>query len=96
MKMPEDIRYSGSTCSCVVVFGKRLYVANLGDSRAILVKKGNDTSLPIEEDCVPYQITVDHNLLDERERERIIENGGKIDNYRDKHGNAMGPERVWL
>jgi serine/threonine protein phosphatase PrpC len=38
-EMIEDGRYSGCTCTCVLIFGKQLYVANLGDSRQVLIKK---------------------------------------------------------
>ena len=37
-KMAEDIRYSGCTCTIVLLFGSKMYVANLGDSRIILVR----------------------------------------------------------
>lgn len=33
-----DTRFSGSTCVSTTVSGKRLVVANVGDSRAILVR----------------------------------------------------------
>jgi len=94
--MPEDIRYSGSTCTSVLMVGKRLYVANLGDSRIILLKQGHNKDLPIEEDIEVKQISKDHNLKDDEERARVIKEGGRIDFYRDKFGNQLGPPRVWL
>jgi len=36
--MVSDVRMSGSTCVSVLSFGRRLFVANVGDSRAILIK----------------------------------------------------------
>lgn len=36
--MIEDARYSGTTCTSVLMFGNKLYVANIGDSRTILVR----------------------------------------------------------
>lgn len=34
-----DVRYSGSTCISVLTFGTKLYIANVGDSRAILISE---------------------------------------------------------
>ena len=36
-EMIEDSRYSGCTCTCALIFGKYLYVSNLGDSRIVMV-----------------------------------------------------------
>jgi len=49
--MAEDIRYSGSTITCVLMFGKRLYIANLGDSRTILIREGRKKNVPYNENC---------------------------------------------
>lgn len=38
----------------------------------------------------------DHKPDDKLEAEVIISSGGRIDSYRDLHGNALGPLRVWL
>jgi serine/threonine protein phosphatase PrpC len=35
-----DVRFSGSTCVSVLTFGRKIYVANVGDSRSILVRQG--------------------------------------------------------
>ena len=36
--MVTDVRFSGSTCVSLLTFGRKIYVANVGDSRAILIK----------------------------------------------------------
>jgi serine/threonine protein phosphatase PrpC len=36
---PLDIRFSGSTCVSVLTLGQKLFCANVGDSRGIIVKK---------------------------------------------------------
>lgn len=37
-KAVSDVRFSGSTCVSILTYGRRVYVANVGDSRAILIK----------------------------------------------------------
>ena len=39
--MVTDVRFSGSTCVSVLTFGRKIYVSNVGDSRAILIKAPN-------------------------------------------------------
>ena len=36
--MVSDVRMSGSTCVSVLCFGRRIFIANVGDSRTILIK----------------------------------------------------------
>ena len=38
-KMVSDVRFSGSTCTSILTYGKRVYIANVGDSRTILIKQ---------------------------------------------------------
>ena len=38
----SDVRFSGSTCVGVLTYGRKLFIANVGDSRAILVKFQNE------------------------------------------------------
>ena len=41
--MGTDVRFSGSTCVSLLTYGRQLYMGNVGDSRAILIKqKGED------------------------------------------------------
>jgi len=43
--MPQDTRYSGSTCVSVMTMGRKLFIANVGDSRGIIIKSNpNSTS----------------------------------------------------
>ena len=35
--MPQDTRYSGSTCVSVMTIGRKLFMANVGDSRGIVI-----------------------------------------------------------
>lgn len=40
-----DIRFSGSTCVTVMTLGQKLFCSNVGDSRAIVVKKTVDGNM---------------------------------------------------
>ena len=33
-----DVRFSGSTCVSVMTYARHLYIANVGDSRAIIAR----------------------------------------------------------
>lgn len=59
-------RDDGSTASTAVLIGKRLYVANVGDSRAVISKTGK--AIPLSDDQKP-------NRSDERKR---IEDAGGV------------------
>lgn len=53
--MVNDVRFSGSTCVSVLTYGKKVYVANVGDSRAIVIRHKPDGVLcyPISRDHKP-------------------------------------------
>ena len=40
-KMVSDVRFSGSTCTSIITYGRKLYIANVGDSRTILIRANN-------------------------------------------------------
>lgn len=91
-QLPHDVRFSGSTCVSLLTFGQKLFVANVGDSRAILIsaKEGN------EEDFTVRALTRDHKPDEPDESKRILAANGRVDSYRDSVGNKVGPDRVWL
>ena len=37
-KMVSDVRFSGSTCTSIITYGRKVYCANVGDSRTILIR----------------------------------------------------------
>ncbi len=41
-------------------------------------------------------LSIDHKPDNPSEADVIINSGGRIDTYRDVHGNSLGPLRVWL
>ena len=74
------MRFSGSTCVSVLTYGRKLFVANVGDSRAILIRSnpgGTNTG------CTAIALSRDHKPDDPDEAKVIAANNGRIDSYRD-------------
>ena len=102
--------FSGTTIVTVMVQGNKLVTANAGDSRAVIgalkdfnydLKDKNIESkaLSVEENdkiWVAKQITRDHKPDDEDEKERILKQNGRIESYKGRYGENVGPARVWL
>jgi serine/threonine protein phosphatase PrpC len=65
----KGIDSSGSCAIVIVVIEKRVYIANVGDSRAILSSKNGSKF---------YALSRDHRPGDEKEYKRILDAGGKI------------------
>ena len=78
-----DANFSGTTCVMVFQVGERILCANVGDSRAIIVK--GDKAIPL---------SIDQKPDDPEESKRIKENGGEISQY-EEDGEKSGPFRVW-
>ena len=91
--MVSDVRFSGSTCVSVLTYGRKLFVANVGDSRAILIRANPGGA---NAGCTAIALSRDHKPDDKDEAAVIIANNGRIDSYRDQLGNQIGPMRVWL
>ena len=58
---PEPDQMMATTCVAAVVQGNALYVANVGDSRAYIVRNGQ-----------PQQISLDHSVVAQQLREGVI------------------------
>lgn len=43
-KMVSDVRFSGSTCTSMITYGRKVYCANVGDSRTILIRAAPDSA----------------------------------------------------
>jgi len=82
-----DANFSGTTCVMVFQIGEKIICANVGDSRAIIVKTKNN-----ELDIQP--LSIDQKPDDPEESKRIIENGGEISQF-EEDGEKSGPFRVW-
>ena len=83
-KADIDANFSGTTCVMVFQVGEKILCANVGDSRAILVKDNNK--------IIP--LSIDQKPNDPEESKRIKENGGEISQY-EEDGEKSGPYRVW-
>ena len=79
-----DANFSGTTCVMVMQIGEKLLCANVGDSRAIMVKENNK--------IIP--LSIDQKPDDPEESKRITENGGEISQF-EEDGEKSGPFRVW-
>ena len=78
-----DANFSGTTCVMVFQVGEKIICANVGDSRAIIVKGNKVTPL-----------SIDQKPDDPEESKRIIQNGGEISQF-EEDGEKSGPFRVW-
>ncbi len=67
-KKDYDSDLSGSTSCTIFIIGKHIICSNLGDSRAILIKKSNEI----------VNLSNDHKPNNKKEYERIIKKGGEI------------------
>ena len=90
-----NVEYSGSTCASILLKEEninKIYIANVGDSRAILIKEPKNKN----NDWISYQLTRDHKPSEQDEAQRVLEYDGEIEKIQDQHGNWTGPLRVWV
>ena len=81
--------HSGSTACVVLLQDMKIWVANIGDSRAVLARKGGTGT---SEELVTIELTKDQNASDEMEKQRIIRSGGFVT---PPQGEGL-PSRIWL
>ncbi|CAG9328341.1 unnamed protein product [Blepharisma stoltei] len=81
--------FSGSTLVSVLIIGKLLTCASVGDSRAVLGRKTDKrfVAIPLSKDHKPDNLT---------ERKRIESFGGRVDTLYTHRGSSVGPLRVWI
>ena len=85
-----DSIFSGSTCVSVIFTPEKLICPNIGDSRAVLARYDNKNKKYIAID-----LSRDHKPTELDERQRIIENEGRIQPFFED-GEFVGPERIWI
>ena len=83
-----DSNFSGSTCIILFQLGNNLISCNVGDSRAILIKKNKDI----------IELSQDQKPDNENEKIRIESMGGIVSQCNDLYddGKIGGPFRIWL
>ena len=99
-----DVNFSGSTFVSVLIRGKKLWCANVGDSRAFIARQLPDNyqsyknirAKPSGNHWMSIALSRDHKPNEGDESARIAKHGGRVEAYQDEHGNPFGPARVWL
>ena len=88
-KQSFDTEKSGSTVCVGILNSKKLILANIGDSRAILCSYNKSWK--------SSQLTKDHKPKDKSEYKRIIASGGTVSRMInvEKNEEEIGPYRVW-
>ncbi|KAK4781832.1 hypothetical protein SAY86_015934 [Trapa natans] len=82
----ERAQTSGTTVTFVIIEGRTITVASVGDSRCIL--KSAEGSI--------YYLSADHRLeCNEEERRRITASGGQVGRLNTGGGAEIGPLRCW-
>ena len=81
--MVSDVRFSGSTCTSVITYGRKLYCANVGDSRTIIISAAPGSP----DGCTARAISRDHKPDDLAEKHHIESHNGRVDCYKDQQGN---------
>lgn len=88
-----DTNFSGSTCVTTLFIEEekclKMFVANLGDSRAVLLKSTHPR-------WTFEVLSRDHKPVESDEALRIQRFGGKLERFTDGEGNYFGPLRVWI
>eukprot|EP01041_Mallomonas_annulata_P011254 gene11254-23547_t len=82
-----DCSISGSTFIMAIIRGTRLTVANIGDSRAIIISK-------VYGKYKARALSIEHKPEIDEEKERILAAGGRVFGIKYPDG-ILGPQRVW-
>mmetsp|Transcript_31397 Transcript_31397/g.50694 ORF Transcript_31397/g.50694 Transcript_31397/m.50694 type:complete len:438 (-) Transcript_31397:351-1664(-) len=90
----DRVGYSGTTALTALLIGNDLYVANAGDSRAVMATVTEQNGIQ----CVKaVELSDDHKPDLPEERKRIEKCGGRVEPARDMEtGEYFLPMRVWL
>ena len=89
-----DTNFSGSTCIIVFHILNTLITVNVGDSRAILIKR----VFNMKQSCSVFEaeaLSVDHKPQNEDERKRIEKMGGSVEQCKDEVDNGNEAEKVY-
>jgi serine/threonine protein phosphatase PrpC len=84
-----DLNFSGTSLTCLLIMKQTVYIAWLGNARAILYRQISD------EKKFAIELTVDHVPENREERYRIFEHGGIVQRVVSKGNKEQGPLRIW-
>ena len=90
-----NLENSGSTCISVFLQKtniNKIYIANVGDSRAIIIKESNNNN----DNWSFEQLSRDHKASEKDEAERILKHGGEIEQAQNDNGELEGPLRIYM
>ena len=96
IKSSLDTKFSGSTLNLVLIQGRTLYCANVGDSRSLLARRIVENEEKTSKKWMSIALSRDHKPDIVEESKRIYASGGRVQAYQDEDGNPAGPARVWL
>ena len=93
-----DVNFSGTTLISCLVTPRKVWCANVGDSRALMGRLLKDSPYEVvkQRHWMSIALSRDHKPNEIDECERITQFGGRIEAYQDEEGNPLGPSRVWL
>ena len=92
-----NLELSGSTCSSIFLQKnniKKIYIANVGDSRTIIIREPGKNDNKEKWSC--EQLSRDHKPNIEGEEERILKHGGEIQQIQNEKGEWEGPFRIFM
>ena len=76
---------------CAVFFdSKKVFCANVGDSRAVLFSQGKKQTIKVT------PISEDHKPSLPNEKKRVLSMNGRVEPIQGQNGQWLGPERVWM
>lgn len=89
-RSPISCAFAGSTAVMAYVTESHIHVANVGDSRCVLVRKAAKGGSEV------LALSRDHKPDLSKERQRIERLGGRVEACKGPRGEDLGPMRVWL
>lgn len=95
-----DTTFNGTTCVMALCLNcpstsnkiRKIYVANVGDSRGIIIKSPKDSSSRWKYEA----LSRDHKPSEPDEKERITHFGGVVKQFQNQEGEASGPMRIYF
>lgn len=85
-----DCEFSGTTAVVLYARGSQVTTAWVGDSRGVLGREGEGGGI------VAVDLTQDHKPGEPREKARVEQCGGRVEQLVDEEGERVGPERIWM